>query len=523
MKKLLIFLLLACSMAAQAQSRLSYGSRLDLQRSTASGDMWAIYTFNERLYDFFAKDPSPAPGAVESDSVIIRESDSAVFKRLGPGNITALSFSALWPLYYNSGAQQFSLNMDSLYVRTDGRYFRLSSGNANITGSYRIGGNTIVDRSTNYSRLLTSNGVAAISAGNASDPTTKYNNDTHIFANAVGTEMARFASNRLLVGYASSVGSQYGAQVNSGGYFNGPLLAKYMLADSAKIDSLYLKGGRMGFGARPSPYHWVKIGPTNVTDTPAALTNILLGNSGSLGSGIEFHGYSNGQTGVIQNFMGDFTFLIPGSHYFNAGGNVRMMVKSDGKIGINTVSPSYGLDVASTARTTLSTYLATASGKVGIRRTSPTYVLDVAGTARADSSTYLATVSGSVGIGTTSPGQKLEITSASPVGIRLNYSAANTWDIINNTSGVLDFVRGGSNTHMRIDQFGNVGMGTTSPHASAALDVTSTTGFLIPPRMTGTQRDTATAATSPPDGAILYNTTTSKLQIRAGGAWVDLH
>lgn len=56
--------------------------------------------------------------------------------------------------------------------------------------------------------------------------------------------------------------------------------------------------------------------------------------------------------------------------------------------------------------------------------------------------------------------------------------------------------------------------------ASAALDVVSTTQGFLPPRMTSTQRD---AISSPAEGLQIFNTTTSKLQVRAGGAWVDLH
>jgi hypothetical protein len=67
---------------------------------------------------------------------------------------------------------------------------------------------------------------------------------------------------------------------------------------------------------------------------------------------------------------------------------------------------------------------------------------------------------------------------------------------------------------------GKVGIGVTTPDASAALDVTSTTAGVLFPRMTGTQRD---AIASPANGLVLYNTTTDKLQVRAGGAWVDLH
>jgi hypothetical protein len=73
---------------------------------------------------------------------------------------------------------------------------------------------------------------------------------------------------------------------------------------------------------------------------------------------------------------------------------------------------------------------------------------------------------------------------------------------------------------MRIAANGRVGIGTTTPDTAARLDVSSTTSGFLPPRMTTAQRD---AITSPPNGLMLYNTTTDKLQVRAGGSWVDLH
>ena len=63
---------------------------------------------------------------------------------------------------------------------------------------------------------------------------------------------------------------------------------------------------------------------------------------------------------------------------------------------------------------------------------------------------------------------------------------------------------------------GNVGIGTASP--TGALDVTSTTGAFVPPRMTTTQRD---ALSSPPNGSVIYNTTTNKMNFRENGAWVE--
>ena len=67
---------------------------------------------------------------------------------------------------------------------------------------------------------------------------------------------------------------------------------------------------------------------------------------------------------------------------------------------------------------------------------------------------------------------------------------------------------------------GIAAIGTASPNVASKLDVTSTTGGILFPRMTATQRD---AIASPPDGLVVYNTTAAKLQVRAASAWVDLH
>ena len=82
------------------------------------------------------------------------------------------------------------------------------------------------------------------------------------------------------------------------------------------------------------------------------------------------------------------------------------------------------------------------------------------------------------------------------------------------------FETDGAGQCMIIKDAGNIAIGSADPDPSAALDVQSTTAGLLPPRMTTTQRD---AIASPVNGLILYNTTTDKLQVRAGGSWVDLH
>ena len=69
-------------------------------------------------------------------------------------------------------------------------------------------------------------------------------------------------------------------------------------------------------------------------------------------------------------------------------------------------------------------------------------------------------------------------------------------------------------TCMTIEAGGNIGIGTNNPQG--ALDVSSTTGAFIVPRMTTAQRDALTAV----NGMIIYNTSTNQFNFYENGAWV---
>lgn len=73
---------------------------------------------------------------------------------------------------------------------------------------------------------------------------------------------------------------------------------------------------------------------------------------------------------------------------------------------------------------------------------------------------------------------------------------------------------------MRLNGDGRLLLGVGSPTggASAALEISSTTGALLLPRMTTTERNALTVA----NGMMIYNTTTGKIQGYQSGAWADM-
>jgi hypothetical protein len=69
---------------------------------------------------------------------------------------------------------------------------------------------------------------------------------------------------------------------------------------------------------------------------------------------------------------------------------------------------------------------------------------------------------------------------------------------------------------MTLDASGNLGIGTTTPNASAILDAQSTTKGVRMPNMTTTQKN---AIASPAAGLMVFDTTLAKLCVYSGSAW----
>jgi hypothetical protein len=228
----------------------------------------------------------------------------------------------------------------------------------------------------------------------------------------------------------------------------------------------------------------------------------------------------------------------------------RMIITQDGLVGIGTTDPSALLHVSGAggssgivrfgkidAPATSGTYLevinqrndsnATFGGRIGLSQ----WRSD--GTAMAADSVLGAVYFGGQHGGSTSFNTANNLysaaitahtgearTSASNLGTSLRFytaaiataSQGRTLTEVNNFPGV---------ERMRITADGRVGIGTVTGGVatSALLDLTSTTGALLVPRMTTAQRDALTAAAN---GMIIYNTSTNTLQGRQGGAWTNL-
>ena len=265
----------------------------------------------------------------------------------------------------------------------------------------------------------------------------------------------------------------------------------------------------------------VTVASGNVTLTSATVPTVIGGTTASSTLTLE----STSGTGTS-----DAILFKTGSQ------STRMYIDTSGNVGIGTTSPVNNGSTYSTLTLngTSSGILqiqanGSSAGQILSRSSTNLYITGVNSTVfetGGANERMRIDASGNVGIGTSSISYRLDVLGTTPIrhqytgssgGILFGqYDSTGNAQIQNqSTSGIIAFATNNSE-RMRVDASGNVGIGTSSPNASAILDAQSTTKGVRFPNMTTTQKN---AISSPAAGLVVFDTTLSKLCVYSGSAW----
>ena len=225
------------------------------------------------------------------------------------------------------------------------------------------------------------------------------------------------------------------------------------------VEAMRLTSTGLGLGTSSPAFPLDVGGPfANIRVAPSTATNNALTRYVNTG-GTGYVGLDNSTGALTAAYALNLYHTGAYPIVFSTSGAERMRIDSSGNVGIGTSSPAFGLSVQKD----------NGSGYVALFRKS---VSDVALT-----------------IQTTSSITQIQ-------GLNAALSAVN--DIAMQLSG------------------GNVGIGTSTPSASAILDAQSTTKGVRMPNMTTTQKN---AISSPAAGLMVFDTTLAKLCVYSGSAW----
>ena len=299
-------------------------------------------------------------------------------------------------------------------------------------------------------------------------------------------------------------------------------------SDNSPSNAITIDGtsgtNRVGIGV-DSPAQRLSVKDSVSITNAAGAQYLLMGNQDSYGTNKPFilrgananldFGYgdswasSTGGTDTsYAQFNGNTGGLVVGNSYINVNNPPANGAIFEGPVGLGNAAPDQKLSVSGNisqtgvliSSGTGDNYFA---GKVGIGVTGPSYPLQVNGQASAEGYRAAQGVPSSAD----SSVNGYSFGSDGDTGMFSPGSGAG--------NGAVAFYS--NNVEVMRVAGGSVGIGTSGPSPSAALDVASTSRGLLPPRMTTAQRD---AIASPAAGLVVYNTTLAELELYNGTAWV---
>ena len=461
----------------------------------------------------------------------------------------------------------------AIYAYTDGGYNALefTSDSGTTTGSLLAYSGTI--RLGNASGVGGwSNGLVIDSSGNVGIGTDSPNERLHLNVGDSGTNYLQFTNSTTGTGSTDGmlVGLGNGEEATIWQFENDYMRFGTNNTERMRIDS----SGNVGIGTT-SPRGTLDIDGARgayFTTFGSGSYQLIGGNTGSSTAAFRIDAVSTG-TGAQLQFATDGTERMR----IDSSGNVGIGSSSpSGKLEVNTgvgfayftrtagdngsLNPAIALSIDS-SKTRMYSYGAamtlwtgavggaasermriTSSGNVGIGTTSPSAKLHTVGEiVGANATGFTSGMIGFTGLGSYNSSTAVENIDA--LYLRKGGSDGSSTSIaFASASGDnyfvgsrIKFIRTGSNSkghlafetkadtstnttveRMRIEDGGNVGIGTDSPDTNALLDVSSTTKGVLLPRMTTTQ---VNAISSPENGLTVYNTTLNTLCFYNGTSW----